>query len=671
MHDIQLLHKGLSFSPTPRTPHDDAHKQTLTSFNEFAKSLRLKYKRAQYPNQKQHHHTPKPTETSHLYRRMKFLPAPTIESPQQRYTGIAHLERYIDDTKQQIADNLPNICANDTTPNLPNQQRLALDKLKKARQTITIKPADKNLGIVLLDTDDYITQCMAHLTDTTTYRQATQYPATEISNKITHTVTAFKPQLETFNKRLYTHLHNGHRHPRTPQFYGIPKIHKKYTHLPPMRPIVSQTLSILSPTACFLDHVLQPLAQSYTDYLHNSTALSLTLQDLHVPDNAILVTIDVTGLYPSIPQSQCLDTIYNEMHNRSHLVTFDPNLIIHLLHTNINYNYFSFAGHIFQQIKGTAMGAAFSPTIANIFMSTIIREFLHTQNKRPLTLARYIDDIFMIWTDTEQELTTFLTELNAFHPNLHFTHQHSLETIDFLDLTIYKDTHFDITNILDTKTFQKPLNLYQYLHFTSAHPSKVFKAIIRGECIRYARTNTTHETYTATVHIFKQRLRRRGYPDKLIDKTKNTVKYCNRRKYLTHSLPTQPTCSPPVHKCLPPPHYKSLKQIILQNYAQLKFISPRFIALRHPTLQNTLVRANLIPTDEQFIDITVSLNATAPTEHTESATLPHIRAATTTITPCRQPRCTTCRYHLRCTSTFRSTFTPFYMVYVGRVYMLI
>ena len=105
--DIQLLHKGLNFSLTPRTPPADAHRQILTTFNEFAKSLRLKYKRAQYPNQKQHHHTPKPTETSHLYRRMKFLPAPNLESPQQHYTGIAHLERYIDDTKQQIADNLP------------------------------------------------------------------------------------------------------------------------------------------------------------------------------------------------------------------------------------------------------------------------------------------------------------------------------------------------------------------------------------------------------------------------------------------------------------------------------------------------------------------------------------------------------------------------------------
>ncbi len=72
------------------------------------------------------------------------------------------------------------------------------------------------------------------------------------------------------------------------------------------------------------------------------------------------------------------------MHIYRHLIILDPNLIIRLLHTNINYNYFEFAGLIFQQIMGTAMGTALSPTIANIFMSVILSKFLHTQRSQPL-----------------------------------------------------------------------------------------------------------------------------------------------------------------------------------------------------------------------------------------------------------------------------------------------
>ena len=37
------------------------------------------------------------------------------------------------------------------------------------------------------------------------------------------------------------------------------------------------------------------------------------------------------------------------------------------------------------------MGAAFSPTVANIYMSVTLQNFLCTQTKQ---LVRYIDDIF-------------------------------------------------------------------------------------------------------------------------------------------------------------------------------------------------------------------------------------------------------------------------------------
>ena len=459
----------------------------------FAKSLRLKYTRARYTKRKQPHkrHTSQPTATPFLYRPMRFLPPPKPETDVTRYSGFTSLESYIDNTKQQIADNLSQLC-NGNNPNLTKQQHTSLKKLQRARRNVTIKPADKNLDLVLLNTDDYITLCMAHLTDSNTYREATNYPREQIQRQLSHVLMTFKPQLDSYDKRLYKFLCEPPRHPRIPQFYGLPKVHKQFTHLPPLRPIISQSGSLLSPTAQFIDHVLQPLARSYTDYCHNSTALLHTLEDLHVPDEAILVTIDVTSLYPSIPQTQCLQTIYDEVHKHCQLTTFDPNLILQLLHVNINNNYFMFGNFTFQQINGTAMGATFSPTVANIFMSTILRDFLQTQQTQPLLITRYIDDIFMIWTDTSDRLTSFLTDLNSYHPNLHFTYQQSPDSVDFLDLTIYKSDTFYFTNILDAKTFQKQLNLYQYLHFTSNHPQNIYRAIIRGECVRYVRTNTNY-----------------------------------------------------------------------------------------------------------------------------------------------------------------------------------
>ena len=90
------------------------------------------------------------------------------------------------------------------------------------------------------------------------------------------------------DRRLYKYLSEPTQHVRIPRFYGIPKIQKQFTTFPPLRP---QTASILSPSAHFIDHILQPVAQTYPDYL------SIALQDLHVPDEATLVTVDVASLY--------------------------------------------------------------------------------------------------------------------------------------------------------------------------------------------------------------------------------------------------------------------------------------------------------------------------------------------------------------------------------------
>ena len=48
------------------------------------------------------------------------------------------------------------------------------------------------------------------------------------------------------------------------------------------------------------------------------TALSFTLRATQRADNAILVTIDVDSFYPSIPQTECMNIIYDNMHKNRH-----------------------------------------------------------------------------------------------------------------------------------------------------------------------------------------------------------------------------------------------------------------------------------------------------------------------------------------------------------------
>ena len=588
---------------------------------------------------------------------MKFLPKRTYTSPTSEYCTNAQVETYIQNTKDILNENLPSICRK-THHNLAAPQQRTLKKLKQSRHIITIKPADKNLGIVLLNTEDYIERCMEHLLDTNVYRPALSFPEAELTQLITNQLVTFRHILYHHSKSLYLFLQPKRKH-RTPQFYGIPKIHKRFTRVPPMHPIVSHTNSLLSPTAKFINHVLQPLAQLHEDYIQNSTSLILQLEELIIPDNAVLVSIDVESLYPSIPQTECLNIIYNEIHNHRELILFDPNLIIRLLHTNINYNYFNFAGLTFQQIRGTAMGASFSPTIANIFLSITLKNFMQTQHTTPIFLARYIDDIFMVWPG-DQDLHQFMNALNSFHPTLHFTYEYSASAMNYLDVTIYKGERFNRRQLLDVKTYQKPHNLYQYLHYTSSHQQSVFKGLIIGECKRYARTNTSQENFDCQIQLFKKRLHRRQYPPTLVNKYCCQVTFNHRTHYLRTAQSKKTTIRKPIFKCLPPPSYVQLKNIILHDYHMIQKLVPRplFIALGHSILRKELVRASFEPLPDQLFDILVTLPSTSHTQrqHRTSGKLPKIHKDMPGIKTCQNPKCTTYS-HLNTNPTYKSTST--------------
>ena len=589
---------------------------------------------------------------------MKFIPKNTTSSL-AHYSGNITLENYIYNTKDVLERKLPSICTT-REDNLTIQQRKILTKLQRTRNTITIKPADKNLGIVVMNTEDYLAQCTLLLRDDSTYRLAQSYPHATIKELVENTIAPFKELLRGVHTQLHNYLLPPTRTNQTPRFYGIPKIHKTFNHLPPMRPIVAQSNSPLAPSARFIDHILQPLAQSYDDYLQNSTSLILRLQSFCIPDSAILVTIDVESLYPSIPQTECLKIVYEQMQERRHLILVDPNLIVRLLHININFNYFNFAGLFFQQIQGTAMGAAFSPTIANIFMSVTLHNFLQTQETQPLLLTRYIDDIFIIWPN-EHTLNTFLQALNNYHPHLRFTHVTSNSSVNFLDLTIYKGPDFHLTHQLDLRTFQKPQNLYQYLDYTSAHPKHIYRSIVLGECVRYLRSNTRPETYAAITASFQARLQERNYPNKLTGKLISRIKFSSRSQYFKHIYrqhkPYTPT--PPVFKCHPPPKYDFLKTVILQQYHTISHVvpPPRFITLAHPTLQKVLIRAEVKPTIDQLFDLLLRLkDLPQHTSHTATGKLPALRKEPSLIEPCNNPKCITCT-HLNCSPTFTSSVT--------------
>ena len=75
------------------------------------------------------------------------------------------------------------------------------------------------------------------------------------------------------------------------------------------------------------------------------------------------------------------------------------------------------------------------------------------------------------------------------------------------------------------RTHFNPTKAFQYTYFSSCHLPAVKKGFIKGEAIRLLRTNSSKTTFEENIKHFKRRLRVRGYPVSLTDKSIQDVKH--------------------------------------------------------------------------------------------------------------------------------------------------
>ena len=176
------------------------------------------------------------------------------------------------------------------------------------------------------------------------------------------------------------------------------------------------------------------------------------------------------------------------------------------------------------QWEGRKMAVAF----ATIFMAAVENEIIKACTAKPLEWKRYIDDVFSLWDTTIDEINLFISHANKFHPTIKFTAEISEKEINFLDTIIFNGERFYVDSVLDVRTHFKPTETFQYTHFSSCHAPEVPKGFIKGEGLRLLRTNSSRTLFEENIHRFKLRLRDRGYPDDLLNKTLEKVKFTDR-----------------------------------------------------------------------------------------------------------------------------------------------
>ena len=81
---------------------------------------------------------------------------------------------------------------------------------------------------------------------------------------------------------------------------GYFKIHKPHDHIPPVRPIVSGSGSIVENPSKFVDFHLNDLANKHKSYIQVTPDFIRQVEKLNakgkLPESAMLVSLDVIGL---------------------------------------------------------------------------------------------------------------------------------------------------------------------------------------------------------------------------------------------------------------------------------------------------------------------------------------------------------------------------------------
>ena len=246
--------------------------------------------------------------------------------------------------------------------------------------------------------------------------------------------------------------------PKPGWFYILPKVHKQGN---PGRPIVSSNAHPTERISQFVDFHLKPLVQKTQSFIKDTTHFLNKLEQLgQLPDNTFLVTLDVSSLYTNIPHNQGIDACRHFVDTRiRNPSTISTETLCDLIRMILTMNNFTFNDKNYLQIHGTAMGTRMAPSYAKLFLAKFETDAISRAPYQPHTWWRYIDEIFMIWTQSV-DLQTFTTYLNNIHPTIKFTSNYSFTSTPFLDVNV-SDLSLTVKSRL-TFTLNLPTNINTY-----------------------------------------------------------------------------------------------------------------------------------------------------------------------------------------------------------------
>lgn len=326
---------------------------------------------------------------------------------------------------------------------------------------VLVMSADKGGTTVLLNKTDYSSLSEELLQDRDYYTPLQRDPTSSIQQRANKIISELREgsvlsNIQAKNLMIYNAT--------SPKFYGLPKIHKPQLKL---RPIISSINSPNSKIAGLLCDVLTKAYNRENDYYtHSSFEFSNFINNFKLPDNFVLISLDVVSLFTNIPLQLVVTSIRNHWTDIQPHCSFDLETFLELLTFTFNSTYFSYNNSYYKQIKGTPMGSQLSPIISQYVMDDILDAAIAKLPFQIPFCKKYVDDIICS-TPSGKEIET-LNIFNSIQEDIQFTVETETENaVPFLDMKIHR-----VENDLKTNWYIKPTSSGRYINYHSFHSMK-------------------------------------------------------------------------------------------------------------------------------------------------------------------------------------------------------
>lgn len=391
------------------------------------------------------------------------LPIPRIITDVEFY--ISSLE--VDDANKDILrSDFVNILTNHlhhvkgrTTIHDEIQKKFYITKnFLKSNDDIIVSRSDKGGSTVIMYREEYINKVKSMLSDTTTYKRLQKDPTSVFQKKANTLIdylfnSSFISDFQKKNMKIHNSV--------PPKLYCLRKTHKQGLHL---RPIVSGIDSPSSSIARLVHDVLSGVTTIFQHQINNSFEFVEFSKTVVLPEDYILVSLDVVSLFTNVTHSHTKNVIQKNWHTISAYTSLDKATFLTLIDFLFQSSYFVFDDDIYQQVEGTTMGGIASPALAALVMNDLVTT---VTDQLPFTVPFfrfYVDD--SITAIPKDKVNETLLLFNRYHEKIQFTVELENEgSLPFLDVCVHRTEQQKLT----TNWYTKPTSSGVILNYLSTH----------------------------------------------------------------------------------------------------------------------------------------------------------------------------------------------------------